>query len=93
MIINSYTNYQLLTNSYKHAFKDKTNGEIQISFVDQNNTILMRVKDNGVGLPEEYKQKQSLGVTVIESLSEQLDGNFTFSNDNGTCFELKFKHS
>jgi two-component sensor histidine kinase len=84
---------ELLTNSYKHAFKDKTNGEIQISFVDQNNTILMRVKDNGVGLPEEYKQKQSLGVTVIESLSEQLDGNFTFSNDNGTCFELKFKHS
>jgi two-component sensor histidine kinase len=61
--------------------------------VNQNNTILMRVKDNGVGLPEEYKQKQSLGVTVIESLSEQLDGNFTFSNDNGTCFELKFKHS
>jgi two-component sensor histidine kinase len=84
---------ELLTNSYKHAFKDKTNGAIQISFVNQNNTILMRVKDNGVGLPEEYKQKQSLGVTVIESLSEQLDGNFTFSNDNGTCFELKFKHS
>ena len=41
----------------------------------------------------DYKKKQSLGVTVIESLSEQLDGSFNFSNDNGTCFELNFKHN
>lgn len=84
---------ELLTNAYKHAFKDKTDGHIYVSFVNQNNNILMRVKDNGVGLPLDYNKKQSLGVTVIESLCEQLDGSFNFSNDNGTCFELKFKHS
>jgi two-component sensor histidine kinase len=84
---------ELLTNAYKHAFKDKTNGHINVSFVRDNNAIVMRVNDNGVGLPEDYKQKQSLGVTVIESLSEQLDGTYSFSNNNGTCFELKFKHS
>lgn len=84
---------ELLTNSYKHAFNGKPDGEICVSFVNDNNTVLMRVKDNGVGLPADYKNKQSLGVTVIESLSEQLDGSFTFSNDNGTCFELKFRHN
>ena len=83
---------ELLTNSYKHAFKDKTDGQIHVSFEKENSNILMRVKDNGVGLPENYKEKQSLGVTVIESLSEQLDGTFNFSNNNGTCFELKFKY-
>lgn len=84
---------ELLTNAYKHAFRDKTDGHINVSFAKENNRILMRVKDNGVGLPLDYNKKQSLGVTVIESLSEQLDGSFNFSNDNGTCFELKFKHS
>lgn len=84
---------ELLTNSYKHAFKNKSDGQIHVSFVNDNNTILMTVKDNGIGLPTDYKQKQSLGVTVIESLSEQLDGSFNFSNNNGTCFELKFKHN
>lgn len=83
---------ELLTNSYKHAFKDKTDRQIHVSFEKENSTILMRVKDNGIGLPPNYKEKQSLGVTVIESLSEQLDGNFNFSNNNGTCFELKFKY-
>jgi len=84
---------ELLTNAYKHAFTNKTDGHIHVSFANQNNNILMRVKDNGIGLPLDYNKKQSLGVTVIESLSEQLDGSFSFSNDKGTCFELKFKHS
>ncbi len=84
---------ELLTNAYKHAFRDKTNGHINVSFINDNNAIVMRVEDNGVGLPEDYKQKQSLGVTVIESLSEQLDGSFNFSNNNGTCFELRFKYN
>ena len=84
---------ELLTNSYKHAFVNKVDGKIHVSFVKDENIISMSVKDNGIGLPEDYKQKQSLGVTVIESLSEQLDASFNFSNDNGTCFELKFKHA
>ncbi len=84
---------ELLTNAYKHAFIDKTDGHIHVSFEDDNKVIFMKVRDNGVGLPSNYNQKQSLGVTVIESLSEQLDGSFNFSNNNGTCFELKFKHN
>jgi two-component sensor histidine kinase len=84
---------ELLTNSYKHAFKDRTDGEIHVSFVNDKNNMMMMVRDNGIGLPLDYKKKQSLGVTVIESLSEQLDGSFNFSNNNGTCFELKFKHN
>ena len=52
----------------------------------------MTIKDNGKGLPVDYNKKQSLGVTVIEALTEQLDGKFNFSSDNGTCFEMKFKY-
>lgn len=84
---------ELLTNCYKHAFKDKQDGQIDIMFVNENSIVKMIVKDNGSGLPLNYNKKQSLGVTVIEALTEQLDGKFNFSNDNGTCFEMNFKYT
>lgn len=82
---------ELLTNAYKHAFKDKTEGEISISFLHQNGQYVMTVKDNGCGLPLDYNKKQSLGITVIEALTEQLDGKSKFSDNQGTHFELIFK--
>lgn len=82
---------ELLTNAYKHAFKDKTEGEISISFLHQNGQYVMTVQDNGCGLPLDYNKKQSLGITVIEALTEQLDGKSKFSDNQGTHFELIFK--
>jgi len=82
---------ELLTNCYKHAFKEKNDGEISISFSREKDNFLMTVKDNGSGLPNDYDKKQSLGITVVEALTEQLDGKSKFSNDNGTRFELAFK--
>jgi len=82
---------ELLTNAYKHAFKDKTEGEISISFLHQNGQFIMTVRDNGCGLPVDYNKKQSLGITVIEALTEQLDGNSKFTDNQGTHFELTFK--
>jgi two-component sensor histidine kinase len=82
---------ELLTNCYKHAFKDREDGEILISFSNEGNEYIMQVKDNGAGLAADYNKKQSLGVTVIEALTEQLDGKSIFTTNNGTCFELVFK--
>jgi two-component sensor histidine kinase len=84
---------ELLTNCYKHAFHNKVDGVININVVNTNNEFKMIVKDNGSGLPSNYNKKQSLGVTVIEALTEQLDGKSKFSDDNGTRFELVFKIS
>jgi two-component sensor histidine kinase len=82
---------ELLTNCFKHAFKGKNEGEINITITNIDHQFKMMVKDNGVGLPEDYNRKQSLGVTVIEALCEQLDGTSQFNTDSGTCFELTFK--
>ncbi|MES2762371.1 MAG: sensor histidine kinase [Bacteroidota bacterium] len=84
---------ELLTNCYKHAFTGKKEGQVEVSFVKENDEYKLIVKDNGSGLPLDYNRKQSLGVTVIEALSEQLDGTYNYLSHNGTCFELKFKSS
>jgi two-component sensor histidine kinase len=84
---------ELLTNCYKHAFPNSTNGTIHVDFIKCPQTSLYKliVVDDGVGLPDNYNKKQSLGQTVIESLCEQIDGQFLYKNNNGTHFELTFK--
>ncbi|MES2514217.1 MAG: sensor histidine kinase [Bacteroidota bacterium] len=84
---------ELLTNCFKHAFTGKSEGQIDVSFVKENEEYKLSVKDNGSGLPLHYNKKQSLGVTVIEALSEQLDGSYSYLSHDGTCFELKFRCS
>lgn len=81
---------ELLSNCYKHAFKGKTTGSIYISFSKHGDKINLTVKDNGIGLRSDYEQSESLGITVIQSLCEQLEGQCEYSVDDGTCFSLTF---
>lgn len=84
---------ELLTNCYKYAFEGRINGIIDIEFISIANMLRLTVKDNGVGLKHNYEESDSLGMVVIQSLSEQLDGKYKFIVDNGTCFELKFEQN
>lgn len=83
---------ELLTNCYKHAFAGKGEGTIHVSFQQEKETYILSVSDNGIGLASGYQEKESLGLSVIEALSEQLNGSFSYSSDTGTAFVLKFQH-
>lgn len=82
---------ELLTNCYKHAFVGRKSGEINIEFKNIGGLMKLMVKDNGVGIKMDYKDSDSLGMVVIQSLSEQLDGKYSFRVDGGTVFELQFE--
>lgn len=81
---------ELLTNCYKHAFDGREKGSIEISFSKEKKGLQLKVKDDGVGLKADYCDTDSLGIVLINSLSEQLDGKCKFTVDNGTCFVLDF---
>ncbi len=52
------------------------------------------VKDNGKGLPDDFSigQNGSLGLTLIDTLSRQLQGEYVLENiENGMHFVLEFK--
>lgn len=79
---------ELLTNAFKHAFGDGQRGVIDIKIEPlpgNSNVINMVVADNGKGIPRNFhpETKDSLGMTIIRSLSEQLDGTFTFTGEPG----------
>ena len=84
---------ELVSNTLKYAFKSSENAEIQIELKDQGKgSFLLKVIDNGVGLPDDFdiEISDSLGVRLVKTLVRQLDGESQFYTDNGTIFMLQF---
>ncbi len=84
---------ELVTNSLKHAFSPGKRGIINIKFKKLDEHYLLEVKDNGKGLPVglDYKNADSLGLNIITSLTEQIDGELEHLNHSGTIFRITFK--
>ncbi|KQS36204.1 sensor histidine kinase [Pedobacter sp. Leaf194] len=83
---------EAVTNSIKYAFPDNIAGIINISIHTSDNTIELRVEDNGVGIaPEKINaSSNSLGLKLLAGLSEDIQGNFTIINDGGTKIRVLF---
>ena len=86
---------ELVTNSLKHGFKERDEGEISIalSHIDDDK-IELNVRDNGIGLPEGFniKEAESLGLEIVAVLSEkQLNGDLKIKRDSGTEFQIVFQ--
>ena len=84
---------ELVTNSLKYAFPGIGKGQICITFLQQdNNTLYLKVSDDGVGLPPDFdiEQIQSLGLQLVVNLTEQLGGKLEIDSTNGTSFAITF---
>lgn len=82
---------EVITNCFKHAFPDKKEGAVSIEVKNNpNNHVLIRISDNGKGLPENFGENGSLGITLIKNLSLQIDGKLNITSGSGTCFEIDF---
>jgi two-component sensor histidine kinase/streptogramin lyase len=87
---------ELMTNSYKYAFKGKNSGTIKLSLIDRGNgNYFFTYEDDGIGMPPGYKieKAETLGMRLVHQLSRQIAGRFTFSSEGGIKFELEFKDS
>jgi PAS domain S-box-containing protein len=98
MIIN-----ELVSNSFKYAFQGRDKGEIKIRLLkDKNieskneayvgNTYILSVSDNGIGIPEnlDIENLDSLGLQLVTTLVDQIDGELELKRINGTEFTVKF---
>jgi PAS domain S-box-containing protein len=85
---------EIVSNSVKHAFPSKMNGEVCIDFYAMNGEFVLNVHDNGIGLPEDFntEKSDSLGMYLIYTLAEQLNGRAEFIRNNGTTVKIHFKN-
>lgn len=84
---------EIVTNAIKHAFVDAetTNPTINIDLELKANKTKMIISDNGKGLPEEFdiRNSDSLGLDLVCSLVDQLDGKINLEGKSGTTFTLE----
>jgi PAS domain S-box-containing protein len=84
---------ELVTNSLKHAFPNGL-GEISIALRGTvSDGYLLTVRDDGVSFPEGFRidKTDSLGLQIVQALTEQLDGTLEVATGAGTTFQIRFK--
>lgn len=85
---------ELLTNSYKYAFRDREQGSIDVQFRKRENRYQLTVSDDGVGIPKEVLEKgdeqHSLGLFIVHTLVEQLNGTIDLDTGSGSRFRITF---
>jgi PAS domain S-box-containing protein len=84
---------ELVSNSLKHAFNGYDNGEIKIILEKKDETYTLTVEDNGIGLPGGFKfeETSSLGILLINSLVNQLEGELDVEVNGGTLVIINFR--
>ncbi|MBL4707286.1 MAG: PAS domain S-box protein [Flavobacteriales bacterium] len=82
---------ELLTNAYKHAFKGREKGQIQIELTNTGNSYQLIIADDGIGLINDKKNSQSLGLEIVKALIEQIDGSLTTTSNNGLKYLIIFE--
>lgn len=86
---------ELITNSLKYAFPGQRKGTIRVEFKQTGeDEYRLSVSDDGIGMPASEpvgERPGSLGVKLINSLSQQLGAESGFSLVNGTTFTLTFR--
>ncbi len=83
---------ELVTNAVKHALSDRSDGHIWVRLARRDeNTALISVRDNGVGLPAGFDlgKSRGLGMRIVGGLSKQLGAAISHRGDvDGTEFVL-----
>lgn len=85
---------EVITNILKHAFTGRTKGNVVISLTVTGQHIHIQISDDGIGLPANFdpKSEKTLGLKLIDILTEQLKGESRFeSGKKGTTFYLSFE--
>lgn len=84
---------EIVSNSLKYAFPDNRDGIIFVTLRVNKNQVKIEVGDNGVGIPEsiDIKNTQTLGLQLVDTLVEQLNGTLNLNRKNGTTFSIEFK--
>jgi two-component sensor histidine kinase len=77
---------ELITNSLKHGLKNKADGIIRIKILKTDSTLEITYFDNGDWIKS--TNKKSFGLELIDTLTEQLDGEYIRDNTSGTHYKF-----
>ncbi len=90
---------ELLTNCMKYAFPQTASGEyktdkgnINVNLYKNEDVYTLSVEDDGIGFPEDFdiENTDSLGLQLINSLTNQINAEVHLERRGGTSFKINF---
>jgi two-component sensor histidine kinase len=86
---------ELITNALKYAWKHGERGVITINLFQKESQVNLQIFDDGIGLPFNFEdaKPETLGLQLVETLIEQLDGQLEVKIENGTKYFIKFENT
>jgi len=83
---------ELITNALKHAFPNERRGTICVLMRRAGDEIEFQVGDDGAGMNADFDaaKSDSLGMQLVQTLVEQLDGRLEVLHEAGTTFQIRF---
>lgn len=95
----------IISNAIKYHNLRQDNPNVEIVSNQLESTVCIRIKDNGIGIPEEAREKifdmfyrasdraggSGLGLYIVKEIVEKLEGSITVSSvfGGGTTFEVR----
>jgi len=80
---------ELVSNSLKYAFSEAKDSRIEIKArMTSASQFSIHYQDNGIGLPPEFEVETSktLGLQIVSSLTDQLEGDLAIDSAEGAAF-------
>jgi PAS domain S-box-containing protein len=84
---------ELITNALKHAFPESRHGIVTVELRrDAPGHVALSVADDGVGMPANFsfEHSTSLGLSLVYTLVDQLEGTLDIEKGTGTKFLVRF---
>jgi two-component sensor histidine kinase len=77
---------ELLQNAVEHGFNEGKMGFVRLTFQDEGDVVIVRVRDDGSGFPDNFRieNAESLGLQIVQTLvQEDLKGTIEMRNGDG----------
>ena len=84
---------ELVSNCLQHAFPAGRSGDVHVKLqTTPEHQVRLVVRDTGIGLPEavDFRQTNTLGLQLVTTLVDQLQGTIALDRQGGTIFTITF---
>jgi len=84
---------EIVSNTLKYAFAGRTEGTIFLSIKKEKHTFYLEIGDDGIGLPKDIdiENTETLGLQLVCSLVEQINGTLKLKDEKGTRYLIIFE--
>ncbi|WP_162993446.1 sensor histidine kinase [Asaia bogorensis] len=83
---------EIVTNALRYAFPEGRTGAVRIQLNRVEDTALLLIEDDGVGLafPSEGEKREGIGLQLVRGFARQLGATLDIISEQGTVYRLVF---